>query len=123
MDDSSSIWQCLILFALILLRGVMAATETACMNANRIRLKTLAEEEDNKAAKRAAKLLEKYGETGYTKGKDDNWMNNFFACSVFLRSKGVRVKGKFNLWIALILPGRADKTIILSDILIASCKS
>ncbi len=60
MDDSSSIWQCLILFALILLRGVMAATETACMNANRIRLKTLAEEEDNKAAKRAAKLLEKF---------------------------------------------------------------
>ena len=38
----------------------MAATETACMNANRIRLKTLAEEENNKAARRAAKLLEKF---------------------------------------------------------------
>jgi CBS domain containing-hemolysin-like protein len=38
----------------------MAAAETACMNANRIRLKTLAEEENNKAAKRASKLLEKF---------------------------------------------------------------
>ena len=27
------------------------------------------------------KFVEKYGETGYTKGKDDNWINSFFASS------------------------------------------
>ena len=49
------------------------------------------------------RFCEKYGETGFLKGKDDNWMNNFFACShrvkmdLFLRYGKIAAAGDRHL--------------------------
>ncbi|MGN0778517.1 MAG: alpha-glucosidase/alpha-galactosidase [Aristaeellaceae bacterium] len=48
-------------------------------------------------------FCEKYAETGFVKGKDDNWMNNFFECShkvkfdLFLRYGNIAAAGDRHL--------------------------